>query len=100
MIPMRLGVRFGYDFEIRGAKPNSSLALRCVVEHPPMHMPDGSVRTKVEYECAYDTDADGVALYGNSYQFTDPYELVPGRWTRAHYLGSRRLMFQAFEVQP
>ena len=60
-IPMKLGVRFGYDLELRGAPPNLQFALKCVIEHPPMRMPNGTVRTSLIYYAVFESDSAGVA---------------------------------------
>jgi len=95
-IPLRLNVSFGYDFKISGLK-EKNITLHCVIKHPPIHKPDGTVSTLTEYDYSYEVE-NGKLDYGAYYTMNHDYEMVEGTWIRSYYYKGKLLISKKFFI--
>jgi hypothetical protein len=95
-VPARLGVRFGFRYEILGAPTNASITLSMVAKHPPIKNP---VTGKTTIWDSYQLRSwIGKTFTCNSLD-TEP-DLVPGKWTFEIWHEGKKLCEQSFLVVP
>ena len=80
-IPARLGIRFGFWYEITNlsVKDGELVELVKVVRHPPITKPDGTVSKSFEFTETPPV-SDGRAKGWTGYGFDQRYELAIGTW--------------------
>jgi len=94
-IAIKKGRFFGFKVRLEPFPGRRSIELKKVVQHPPMTLPDGSIkhgyafieRKKVDQQVVF-------ALAG--YFFDEPYEMVAGDWVFQYWLGDKLLVEQKF----
>ena len=96
-IPAKLGVRFGFDFEITGL-PAVPVELRAVAIYPPIQRPDGSIGTSHEFTYPPFSPVRGRFATSFGFGFDKDYELVPGRWTMQIWRDNQMMVEKTFEV--
>lgn len=95
-IPARIGVRFGFRYEILGTPANVPIILTMVCKHPPM---TNSVSGKVETIDSYELQSWIGKTY-TSDSFNEKSDCVPGLYTFEVWHQSKKLCEQVFTVQP
>jgi len=94
-VPARVGIRFGFRYEILGTPTNAPITLTMVGTHPPIKNPTtGKVETKETYSLR---SWIGRTYTSNSLEESD---LVPGDWTLEVWHEGKKLCEQAFLVVP
>lgn len=92
----RLGLRFGYQFQMEAPLKDPITRFTMVTKHPPMQQPgQAELKTKTVSQC----DVKGGTGY-IGYCFDDPWEMVPGEWNLAVHLGDKELCNMTFTVLP
>jgi hypothetical protein len=95
-VPARLGVRFGFRYEILGTPTNAPIALTIVAKHPPLKNPvTGKAGTQDAYQLR---SSIGKTYTSNS--LDDESDLVPGQWTFEVWHEGEKLCEQSFLVVP
>jgi hypothetical protein len=93
-IPAKIGVKFGFQFSLSDKEKKRQ--LKFVYLFPEIKNPKtGQVSTRFEGTGKY--NGDGVPV-GVLYDFSDPWELVPGEWTFQVFDGDRMLVEKKFTV--
>jgi hypothetical protein len=95
-VPARLGLRFGFRYEILGPLTNVPITLTMVGIHPPIRNP---VTGRTETRNAYRLTSRVGSAY-TSYSLDDASDLVPGPWTFEVWYGGKKLCEQSFLVVP
>lgn len=93
-VPARIGIRFGFRYEISGFPTNAPITLTMVGKHPPIKNPTTGETTTID---AYKLKSWVGRTY-TSYALDDPSDLVPGRWTFEVWYERRKLCEQSFMV--
>jgi hypothetical protein len=80
-IPARLGIRFGFWYEITNlpVKDGDLVEIVKVVKHPPITKPDGTMSKGFEFT-ETPVVRDGRTKGWTGYGFDQRYELAPGIW--------------------
>lgn len=95
VIPARVGVEFGYRYQITGVEPGSEITLLYVLKRPPLVHPDtGDISRMDRHE---KTSAAGEADF-DGYGFEFDWEMVSGEWSFEIYDRDRLLSAQSFTV--
>jgi hypothetical protein len=81
VVPARLGVQFGYEFELGGIIPGTKHLLKMRAIHPPIENVEGEMQTVST--APFDVSETWITRYSNhiTYAFNSEYHLIPGRWT-------------------
>jgi len=95
-VPARMGVRFGFRYEILGTPTNEPVTLTMVGIHPPIRNP---VTGRTETRNAYSLRSRVGSAY-TSYSLDDASDLVPGPWTFEVWYADKKLCEQSFLVVP
>ncbi|HWX18690.1 MAG TPA: DUF3859 domain-containing protein [Candidatus Binatia bacterium] len=93
-VPARIGIRFGFRYEILGTPTNAPIMLTIVAKHPPLKNPaTGKTGTQ---------DADQLhSSIGKTYtsnSLDEESDLVPGQWTFEVWCEGEKLCEQSFLV--
>ena len=95
-IPARVGVRFGFRYEILGMPANAPIISSMVIRHPPIkNSTTGRTETSDSYRLK--------SWMGKTYtsgSLDEPSDCVPGPWTFEVWYGGKMLCEQSFLVVP
>lgn len=95
-VPARIGIRFGFRYEILGTPTNAPIILTMVGKHPPIkNVVTGKTETKDTYQLR-----SWIGKTYTSNSLDDESELVPGPWTFEVWHQGRKLCEQSFLVVP
>ena len=97
-IPASLGTSFGILFTITGLPADRPVPLKKVVTYPEITKPDGKKQTSHTVPLEILSDDHGAISSFEGYKFTEPYELVTGKWTFEIWHGQQLLLRQVFSV--
>lgn len=94
-VPARLGTKFGLRYSLSG-KTEAEAPLTLLYLTPGLTGPDGRRQDKIELvqKMAVGAPQDVMA-----FEFTEPYEAVPGEWHFMVFQGDRLLAEQRFQVR-
>ena len=95
-VPARIGVRFGFRYEILGTPTNAPITLRMVGKHPPIR---NATTGKIETEQTYFLRSWIGKTY-TSGSLDEESDLVPGQWTFEVWHEGKKLCEQSFIVVP
>lgn len=96
-IPLRIGERFGFCFEVSGFQEDGEADLQKIVTHPVVKRAGRSVDGFIqEVELAV---ANGKASGCIGHVLDAEQELIPGRWTIALGAGETMLAERSFELR-
>jgi len=94
-IPAKLGVTFGYKFEVTGTPQNAYTELLCESVYPRLMAPDkNELIHDYHYSTLVEIGPNNFALY----QFEENWELAPGKWTLSIKDGDQVLVQKSFTV--
>lgn len=81
VIPARIGLHFGFEYEISNLPgQDGQIDVTVIVKHPPMTKPDGTISKGFTTKQAVNLNNGKVnPVFG--YGFDHDYELVTGDWT-------------------
>ena len=96
-IPMKLGIKFGYCFEISGSALNE-ITLTEKVSHPEIKRNDGKVTKNFSTPRRIPV-VNGVGGSCGGYSLDHGFELIPGDWKFELFNGKQRLLVQEFLVK-
>ena len=95
-VPARIGIRFGFRFEILGTPANAPIVLTMVGKHPPLK---NSTTGKMETTDTYQLNSwIGKTYTSNS--FDQKSDCVPGQWSFEVWHEGKKLCEQSFLVIP
>lgn len=98
IVPARLGVRFGFRYNVVGDPSGAEVSLKRVTIFPPGGLrPPGSARELTRSETTITVKLGEQVRY-IGYSFDDPWELQPGQWTMELWYGDHKLASQDFTV--
>ncbi len=93
-IPARLGIRFGFRYEIFGTPSNAPVTLTMIAKHPPLKNPlTGTTESATTYQVK---TSIGKTYTANS--LDDESDLVPGLWIFELWYQGKMLCDQSFMV--
>jgi hypothetical protein len=96
-IPAVLGTKFGIKFYLPVELRKNEIVLKYVFLLPGIKDPKtGKIQDRIEVPGKYDGGADGMAYM--FYDFTDAWELVPGRWIFQVFHDEDKLLEKTFTV--
>ncbi|MEX6502786.1 DUF3859 domain-containing protein [Pseudomonas zhanjiangensis] len=95
VIPARLGTKFGLRFQLRG-KTASDSPLTLLYLTPGVTTPDGERHDKF---VVVQKLVPGAAQDLMAFEFSEPYEVVPGEWHLMVFQDDRKLAEQRFQVR-
>jgi hypothetical protein len=79
-VKAKLGMSFGIRYRLDGVKDGEVTDLQMRTLHPPMQGPSGKPQTRSTASTVVD-GAGGVAEGDVIYTLSEPFEVLPGRWT-------------------
>jgi len=97
VVPAKVGVSFGYEFELGGLIPGTAELLKMQAIHPPFHNVEGELQS-------VSIAPFQAGLWGTrysdriTYAFNADYHLVPGRWTLQVLYGDQVVLSKDFRV--
>ncbi|MCY1281548.1 hypothetical protein D9M68_241330 [compost metagenome] len=94
-IPARLGTKFGLRFSLSGKRADD-VPLTLLYLTPGVVGPDGQRHDKFEVVQKMVVGAPQDVM---AFEFTEPYEMVPGEWHFLVFQGDRKLAEQRFSVR-
>jgi len=95
-VPARVGIRFGFRYEILGTPTNAPITLTIVGKHPPIkNATTGKIETKDTYSLR-----SWIGKTYTSNSLDEESDLVPGQWTFEVWHGGKKLCEQSFLVVP
>ncbi|MBM7062118.1 DUF3859 domain-containing protein [Pseudomonas sp. UL073] len=94
-IPARLGTKFGLRFSLSGKRLDDT-PLTLLYLTPGVTGPDGKRQDKFEVLQKLVVGAPQDIM---AFEFTEPYEMVPGEWHFLVFQGDRKLAEQRFTVR-
>ena len=97
VVPARLCVRFGVWWRLMGPRPGGTADVKVVVTVPPAGLRDPSTGTIVHGGEDVRTVRIGDRFL-DGYEFSYPWELVPGRWAFEIWQDNRMLGRREFDV--
>jgi hypothetical protein len=93
-VPARIGVRFGFRYEILGSPENAPIVLTMVGRHPPiMNSTTGKLETTDVYQLK-----SWIGKTYTSNSFDEKSDCVPGRWSFEVWHEGKKLCEQSFMV--
>lgn len=93
-IPARVGIRFGFRYEILGTPTNAPITLTMVGKHPPIkNAKTGKLETKDTYSLR-----SWVGKTYTSNSLDEESDVVPGQWTFEVWHEGKKLCEQSFLV--
>jgi len=95
-IPGRVGIQFGFRYEVLGAPTNALVILTMVTKHPPIQ---NSVTGKMETNSTYQLKS----WIGKTYtacSLNETSDCVPGPWSFEVWYEEKKLCGQSFLVVP
>ena len=94
-IPAKLGLTFGYKFEVTGTPQNAYTELLCESVYPRLMAPDkNELIHEYHFSTLVEIGSNNFALY----QFDENWELEPGKWTLSIKDGDQVLVQKSFTV--
>ena len=97
-IPARMGVMFGFRFQVEGTPEGAGAMLMRITRYPTAVQPIAS-RPPVTYYAHEIVVGIGAVSY-IGYGFDYEWELIPGRWVLELWQGRNQLAAQEFMVEP
>ncbi|MGX5219608.1 DUF3859 domain-containing protein [Pseudomonas segetis] len=94
-VPAKLGTKFGMRYKLAG-KTVEGEPLTLLYLTPGVNSPDGQRHDKFVVTQKL---APGAVLDTMAFEFTEPYEVVPGQWQFMVFQGDRKLAEQKFTVR-
>jgi hypothetical protein len=95
-VPARIGVRFGFRYEILGTPTNAPIVLTMIAKHPPIKNPvTGKTETKETYALR---SWIGKTYTSNSLE--EESDLITGQWIFEVWYEGKKLCEQSFRVVP
>jgi hypothetical protein len=95
-VPARVGIRFGFRYEILGTPTNAPITLTMVGKHPPIkNSTTGKTETKDTYSLR-----SWIGKTYTSNSLDEESDLVPGQWTFEVWHEGKKLCEQSFLVVP
>lgn len=94
-IPLKKGNYFGFQTRIEPLPGKSFIKLKKVVTHPPMVLPDGSIKSGYQVDETKKVSS-GVAFTTSGYSLDEDYELVVGEWVFQYWFAGKILIEQKF----
>jgi len=94
-VPARLGSKFGLRYRLAG-KREADAPLTLLYLTPGVVTPDGTRHDKFEVVQALVSGAETDVM---AFEFTEPHEIVVGRWHLMVFQGDRKLAEQMFDVR-
>ncbi len=94
-VPAKLGTKFGMRYRLSG-KRAEDMPLTLLYLTPGVVTPDGKRHDKFEIQQKLVPDAPVDVM---AFEFSEPYEVVPGEWHFMVFQGDRKLAEQRFEVR-
>jgi len=95
-VPARLGVNFGFAYIVHGKPAGQRIPVRIVYRFPEMTNPkDGKTWSSCEIQSVTCLECPGAAA---RWHFTEPWEIVPGKWTFQVFHKDRLLLEKTFTV--
>ena len=95
-VPARIGIRFGFRYEILGTPANAPIVLTMVGKHPPLKNPTtGKMKTTDTYQL---NSWIGKTYTSNS--LNEKSDCVPGQWSFEVWHAGKKLCEQSFLVVP
>ncbi|HEX4343287.1 MAG TPA: DUF3859 domain-containing protein [Verrucomicrobiae bacterium] len=95
-VPARVGIRFGFRYEILGEPTNAPIVLTMILTHPPIK---NALTARLETRDVYQTQS----WIGKTYtcnSLDSKSDLVPGLWTFEVWYTTNKLCTQNFLVVP
>jgi hypothetical protein len=95
-VPARIGIRFGFRYEILGTPTNAPITLTMVGKHPPIkNEATGKTETKDTYRLS-----SWIGKTYTSNSLDEESDLVRGEWTFEVWYEGKKLCGQSFLVVP
>jgi len=94
-VPARLGSKFGLRYRLAG-KREADTPLTLLYLTPGVVTPDGTRHDKFEVVQSLVSGAETDVM---AFEFTEPHEIVVGRWHLMVFQGDRKLAEQMFDVR-
>ncbi|WP_339512262.1 DUF3859 domain-containing protein [Pseudomonas sp. RL_15y_Pfl2_60] len=94
-VPAKLGTKFGMRYKLTG-KTVDAEPLTLLYLTPGVTSPDGQRHDKF---VVTQKMVPGAPLDTMAFEFTEPYEVVPGQWQFMVFQGDRKLAEQTFTVR-
>ncbi|WP_339490583.1 DUF3859 domain-containing protein [Pseudomonas sp. EL_65y_Pfl2_R95] len=94
-VPAKLGTKFGMRYKLAG-KAAESEPLTLLYLTPGVQSPDGKRHDKF---VVTQKMVPGAPMDTMAFEFTEPYEIVPGQWQFLVFQGDRKLAEQTFTVR-
>jgi len=99
-IPAKKDVYFSYQYrlshlELKKTAQNGVINLTRILKHPPITLPDGSVKSGSEYMIKGNMRQGEVFAF-DGYAFNEDYELVEGEWVFQIWYKGMKLVEQKF----
>jgi len=96
-VPLKLGTKFGFCFQVDGLPQDGAVVLTEEVIHPPITKPNGAT------VMSFSSPRRLVVVNGRGgscggYSFDHDFELVPGTWRFTVLLGQQKLLSQEFSA--
>lgn len=95
VIPAKLGSKFGLRYTLLGKRADDT-PLTLLYFTPGVITPDGVRHDKFE---VMQKLTPGAAQEVMAFEFTEPYEVVPGEWRLMVFQGDRKLLEQRYSVR-
>jgi hypothetical protein len=96
-IPMKKGSKFGYKWQITGFQSDQPVEITYRYKHPPFVGPDGK-RTEGHDTPIIIQPENGKIESFDGYEFSEDYELVPGKWTLSIVCQDKVVVSKTFQV--
>jgi hypothetical protein len=98
-IQPKIGLEFGFEFQVFGKPDGQNVTLRAVTLHPRPGLrdpnnPNGRLMTRGEVNLVAQIGAIGY----RGYKFDYDWEMLPGTWTLELWDGQRKLASQSYQV--
>lgn len=94
-VPAKLGTKFGMRYKLAG-KTVDGEPLTLLYLTPGVNSPDGLRHDKF---VVTQKMVPGAPMDTMAFEFTEPYEIVPGQWQFMVFQGDRKLAEQTFTVR-
>jgi hypothetical protein len=98
-IPATQGVAFGMRYRIEGIPGGESMTVEEILRHPPLTRPDGKIITE-ERTPVRTAPEKGVIDQKFLYNLSEPYEVVPGKWSLVVAIDGVEEIEQNFTLAP
>ena len=92
-IPAKIGVHFGYTFQVSGLQQGEQITLRRLYKHPEFNGKNEFVRV-----VQYTSDKTGAFTGKAGYGFDEEVELEPGKWRIEIWYKNKVIVGKTFNV--